>query len=176
MASQATIVSVVSDTALESVQWLTAWAANVSGTLRLPEATDPEGVAEIWAEVRHRPPVYSLAPFDPFAALVDAWADRMLGEGDALELSIGLHTNLDPPDFYAIDEHLEPTRRSWYLEGLFGLAPQRVVAFDGSPDDLARRIRTLGFGRALPDAVRIAEMARTFVPGTSGLVSAISSR
>ena len=162
-------MSVVSDTALESVERFAAWATNVHGTLTMPDFEDSEQVSEVWSKVRHRPPVYSLAPFDPLAAVVDAWAVRLLGEGDEVELAIDRSPAVDPPDFYIVDEHLETTRRSWYLEGLFARAPARVAAFDGTPDDLSRRLRSLGFGPALPTTAQIVSLARDFVPGTSGL-------
>ena len=173
MAAQATIVCVISTDAPGRVTEAVGLAANVGGVARRPDdSTDFGAVRSLWAEVRRRPPVYALAAFDPFAGLVKAWSDRLTGQADDLELTIGLLPELDAPDYYLVDDGIGDPMRAWYFELLFTEAPQRIAAFDGSTDGVIRTLRDLPFGRALPSASRLAELARGFVPGTKGVAPA----
>jgi hypothetical protein len=166
MAAQATIVSVISAGAHHHVALVAQDSSNVSAVIPDDAPVSAATVADLWKEVHRRPPVYSLAPFDPFVALVDAWAARLSGGRDDLEIAIGLVPDLDPPDFYLVDEGLEDPHKAWYFELLFSEAPRRVVAYDGTPRSIVRALRDLGFGPPVPPGRRLAELARSFVPGT----------
>lgn len=176
MPAQATIVSVIAPNATATVAAAAAAATNVNASGDAPlDPSDRRSVAELWAAVRRRPPVYALAPFDPFQSLIDAWADRLTGAGDSLELAIGLYPKLEPPDFYVVDGQLEEPLRAWYFEMLFSEAPRRIHAFDGTVDGVIRALRELTFGVALPAAADLGPLARTFVPGTGGLAPVASA-
>lgn len=172
MATQATLVSVISADAVSLVATADELATNVHAVVASPDPpADLSALRDLWSVVKRKPPVYALAPFDPLGYLIEAWSARLNGEPHELELAIGLATNIELPDFYLVDEHFTAPRGAWYFELLYSEAPRRVQAFDGTAPGVIRALRELRAGPELPVAARIGEMARSFVPGTVGLVT-----
>ncbi len=170
MAAQATIISVITDNASELCAAADAVATNVHSVGAPDSESDGSDRTERWHLAKRKPPVYALVPFDPLQALIDAWAARLTGTADDFEVTVGVVGAIELPDYYLVDEDLGDPARAWYFELVYSLSPARVDAFHRTVDGLIAAIRSLRAGRALPDVRTIANQARTFVPGTTGLV------
>lgn len=162
MASTSTLISVIGAQRDDAIAKVVGIATNVSTVAPL----DDESELGRWRRATTLPPVYGLVGIDPLGPIVDAWARRLNGAQDDLELQIGLVGTPTTPDYYLVDIDLEAPHRSWYFEYVHSRAPARVLAVEMTPDAILRQIRTLPTGPAIPPVEDIRDGFRSFVPGT----------
>ncbi|GIU92221.1 MAG: hypothetical protein KatS3mg011_1127 [Acidimicrobiia bacterium] len=166
MSAMTTLVVLVGSSASETLRRIDA--ANVSGETvgDLPE--DPTEasrlLSEVWRRARRHSAVYTLVDVDPLAVVVSAWAERLRGGEDRLELAIGLVADASAPDYYLVDPTLPDPEVHWYTGKLISLAPSRVVLTSLSPSRVLDSLANLPAGRELPDLKVLAEHTRAFVP------------
>ncbi len=108
--------------------------------------------------------------FDPLQNLVNRWTDALdSGEPIVPELA-----RIVVPDYYLVNLTLGEPQVSWYLQLLFGLAPQRIITVDNTVDSLYRAVADLPYGPGLPSSRDLEAAAGRFVP-TPGLKAALAT-
>jgi len=108
--------------------------------------------------------VYTVVPFDPLAALVEAWAARLQGQSNQLETLIGLTPSAPMPHYFVVDPTVEQPTIHWYHDLLAGKSLSRIVPSNLDTNSLRRSIADLPTGPELPDMHDVAELARDYVP------------
>lgn len=121
-----------------------------------------EHLAAVWRRAARHGSVYTLVDADPFGPLVEAWADRLRGGEDHLELVIGLSSRLVVPDYYLVSPELPQPHIHWYAGHLRSLAASRVLLVE--PTRFLDVLGELPYGRGLEDAATLAASARGYVP------------
>lgn len=163
-----TLVAVIGDDVDEAVAVACRRAANL-GREPVPDLPDDlparfEVLAGIWRQAGRRSAVYTLVPVDPLEPLVEAWAERLSGGDDRLEVAIGLSSNRPVPDFYLVDPSLSHPRIDWYAGLLVDRAPVRVLFTEMTPAAITTAVSDLPYGLALPDSAALAAASRDYVP------------
>lgn len=163
-----TLVAVIGDDVDEAVAVASRRAANL-GREPVPDLPDElparfDALAATWRQAGRRSAVYTLVPVDPLEPLVAAWAERLSGGDDRLEMAIGLSAKRPVPDFYLVDPSLAHPRIDWYAGLLVDRAPARVLFSEMTPPAITAAVSDLSYGPALPDATDLAAAAREYVP------------
>lgn len=166
MSSLTTLVVLVGDGAPSTLAHLSAANVTTEGVGRIPdEPTEAAAsLAASWRRALGHAAVYTVVDADPLAAVVAAWASRLQGGADHLELAIGLVPDLPSPDYYLVDPELGEPEIHWYTGNLMGIASSRVVLTELTPTRVLESLASLPSGRSLPRLREVAETARGFVP------------